>query len=108
LLPISVILPFIVGGVSGITIAFVGTTFPILISLVDAYGQSHLILAYLALGMAAGFVGVLFSPLHLCLILSNGYFKTTLMPVYRYLMLPCAALIIAGCVHFFVIQRVFG
>jgi hypothetical protein len=106
LLPISIILPMIVGGVAGITIAFVGTTFPILISLVNAYGQSQLMLAYLALGMTGGFVGVLFSPLHLCLILSNGYFHTTLVPVYRYLIFPCAALILAGGIHFLILRGI--
>jgi hypothetical protein len=106
LMPISIILPMIVGGVAGITIAFVGTTFPILISLVDAYGQSQLMLAYLALGMTGGFVGVLFSPLHLCLILSNGYFHTTLVPVYRYLIFPCAALILAGGIHFLILRGI--
>jgi uncharacterized protein len=40
LMPIAMILPFLVGGVAGITIAFVGTTFPILISLIQALGQT--------------------------------------------------------------------
>ncbi|MCG6892502.1 MAG: DUF401 family protein, partial [Desulfobacteraceae bacterium] len=88
---VSVILPFLVGGVAGITIAFVGTTFPILISLVDAFGQGPWMMAYMMLATVSGFAGVLLSPLHLCLILSNGYFGADLQRVYRYLLPPCAA-----------------
>ena len=44
LVPITMLLPFLVGGVAGITIAFVGTTFPILISLIQTMGHGHLLL----------------------------------------------------------------
>lgn len=62
LVPIAMLLPFLVGAVAGITIAFVGTTFPILISLIQAFGQTHLMLPYLMLALASGFAGVLLSP----------------------------------------------
>lgn len=100
LAPIAVLLPFIVGGVAGITIAFVGATFPILISLVNTYGQGDMILSYMMLALVAGFAGVLLSPLHLCLLLSNGYFDTHLRPVYRYLWIPCIALVAAAALYF--------
>lgn len=100
LMPITILLPFLVGGVAGITIAFVGTTFPILISLVRAFGQGDWMLSYMMLGLVGGFAGVLLSPLHLCLLLSNGYFNTRLRSVYRFLWLPCAALVLAGIVYF--------
>ena len=81
LMAVVVILPFIVGVVGGITIAFVGTTFPILITLIHTLGQTHLMLPYLALALVSGFKGVLLSPLNLCLLLSNANFETTLLPV---------------------------
>ncbi len=101
LMSIAIILPFIVGMVAGITIAFVGATFPIIISLVHAYGESQAMMAYMALGIASGFVGVLLSPLHLCFVLSNGYFKTSSTEVYPYLLYPCVALIVSVVVYFF-------
>jgi len=104
LMPICIILPFIVGGVVGITIAFVGTTFPILISLIQTLGEAQHMLPYMMLALASGFVGVLLSPLHLCLLLSNEYFGTTLTPVYRYLWLPCIVLLITACGYFFVLH----
>jgi hypothetical protein len=74
--------------VAGITIAFAGTTFPILISLIQTMRLGHLLLPCMMLALISGFVGVMLSPLHLCLRLSNAYFKTTLAPVYRLLCNP--------------------
>lgn len=105
LVPIVVILPFLVGGVVGITIAFVGTAFPILISLIHSLGQGHLMLPYMMLAMTGGFMGVLFSPLHLCLLLSNEYFHTSLTAVYRHLWAPCAALLVSGLAYFWVLRH---
>ena len=106
LISICIILPFIVGGVVGITIAFVGTTFPILISLIQALGESQFMLPYMMLALVSGFVGVLLSPLHLCLLLSNEYFKATLAPVYRYLWLPCIFLLITAYIYFFALHAI--
>lgn len=102
------ILPFIVGLLTGITIAFVGSTFPILITLTAAQGQEQLMMAYVMLALSCGFSGVLLSPVHLCLLLSNSYFGTTLPSVYRLLWFPCACL--AGCAfaYFTLLQRFLG
>jgi hypothetical protein len=104
LMPISMMLPFLVGGVGGITIAFVGATFPILITLIQAMGQSQLMLPYMMLALASGFAGVLLSPLHLCLLLSNEYFETSLIPVYRHMRIPIAVLIIAAVGYFTILR----
>jgi len=108
LMPIAVLLPFVVGLVAGITIAFVGATFPILISLIHALGQTHLMLPYMMLALASGFVGVLVSPLHLCLLLSNAYFQTPLVPVYRLMAVPLVVLLISGSVYFGLATYWFG
>jgi hypothetical protein len=63
-------------------------------------GEAQHILAYVMLAMVCGFAGVLLSPLHLCLLLSNEYFKTNLLSVYKYLWWPCIALIIAAFGYF--------
>ena len=104
LMLIAVILPFIVGVFTGITIAFVGSTFPILISLIHAQGEVAFMPAYIMVGLCCGFSGVLLSPLHLCLLLSNEYFDTSLSVVYRHLWLPCAGLLAAGMVYFWVLH----
>lgn len=104
LMPITVILPFLVGGVVGITIAFVGTTFPILISLIHSFGESQSMLAYMMLALVSGFMGVLLSPLHLCLLLSNEYFGASLTSVYRHLWAPCIFLLLTGCAYFWILH----
>jgi len=104
LLAITVVLPFLVGLIVGITVGYVGTTFPILIAIIQAFGESHFILSYMMLGLVSGFVGVLVSPLHICLLLSNEYFGTGLGKVYRYLLVPCLVLLFAGMLYFLVLQ----
>jgi len=103
---ITVILPFMVGLFTGITIAFVGSTFPILISLVHAQGETAFMGAYIMIGLTCGFAGVLLSPLHLCLLLSNEYFDTTLNHIYRYLWLPCVCLVFASMGYFWILREV--
>ena len=108
LMPISIALPFLVGAVAGITIAFVGATFPILISLIQTMGQSHLMMPYMMLAMASGFAGVLLSPLHLCLLLSNEYFDTTLLPVYKLMQVPVFVLLVSGAAYFGLLSSFLG
>ncbi|MBW2631429.1 MAG: DUF401 family protein [Deltaproteobacteria bacterium] len=101
---IAVALPFIVGGITGITIAFVGSTFPIIVPLVHSMGEGSFILAYIMLALVSGFLGVLLSPLHLCLLLSNQYFEAPFGRVYRHLVLPCIFLFATGFMYFFFVR----
>jgi integral membrane protein (TIGR00529 family) len=107
IVPICIILPCLVGFVGGITIAFVGTAFPILISLIQSLGQADLMLPYMMLAMTSGFMGVLLSPLHLCLLLSNAYFHTSFLKVYRHLWIPCTALLGASLCYFWILKKIF-
>ena len=102
---VAVTLPMMVGLVSGITIAFVGTTFPILISLIQASPAHPALLPYLILSLVSGFIGVLYSPLHVCLLLSNEYFETSLNRVYRHLLIPCTAMFVAVLLYFHILLR---
>ena len=78
LVPVFCLLPFLAGLLTGHTVGFVGSTFPLLISIGDPVPLSLLSLAF-----ASGFVGVLLSPVHLCLILTREYFKADLSGIYR-------------------------
>ena len=104
LILITVALPFIVGGITGITIAFVGSAFPIIVPLVYSSGEGSFILAYVMLALISGLVGVLLSPLHLCLVLSNQYFGAAVGRVYRHLILPCMLFFATGLVYFFIVR----
>lgn len=86
------------------TIAFVGTTFPILISLPRVLNETRYRLPCIMLALVSGFVGVLLSPLHLCLLLSNEYFQTPLPPDYRFPWTPGALLLVAVSLYFFALH----
>jgi len=76
--PVFCALPFIAGILTGHTIGFVGSTFPLLVTIA---GKESLPL--ISLAFAAGFIGVLLSPVHLCLILTREYFTAELPGIYR-------------------------
>jgi hypothetical protein len=97
---VIILLPFLVGGIAGITVAFVGTTFPIIFSLLSTYGLANEILAYTVLAYCAGYLGVLLSPLHICLILTCEFFGTNLPKIYPKLALPCVILGAAGLLSY--------
>jgi hypothetical protein len=70
--------------------------------------QSHLMLPYMMLALASGFMGVLLSPMHLCLLLSNEYFETSLVPVYRHMRIPLVVLFTAAICYFAVLSYTMG
>ena len=91
-------LPFLVGFVSGITIAFVGSTFPLLFGLAQSTGQAHLIPAILSLGFYSGFAGIMASPMHICYLMTCNYFHQDPGKLLPRIMIPGLLLIPAGMV----------
>ena len=83
------VLPFLMGLATGISMGFVGISLPLLVPFVTLGSQVNgyaLMLAYMS-----GYVGVLVSPVHLCLILSTEYFKASFAKVYRLVLPPLLA-----------------
>ncbi|HWJ03292.1 MAG TPA: DUF401 family protein, partial [Verrucomicrobiae bacterium] len=68
-------LPLVIGLLTGLTQAVVAISFPVLLGLTLT---PHLI----TLAFVAGFAGVMLSPVHLCLVLTVDYFKTTMGRIY--------------------------
>ncbi len=92
---IAMVVPMLVGLMTGVTIAPIGIGFPILIPLLQAHPD---FLYYMMLGFAGGICGVLLSPLHLCLVLTREYFQADWKGVYRLIWFPVASILIAGLV----------
>lgn len=88
-------LPFLAGVMTGLTIAYVGITFPILMPLMGGETPS---LGLLALAFGSGFAGVMLSPVHLCLLLTREYFNADMTRVYHRLWAPSALVLAAGLV----------
>ena len=101
----AVFLPFLVGFIAGINVAFVGSTFPLLLGLLPVLGLQHQLIPYVVLATFAGFTGVMASPIHICLVLTCQYFKTDVGGVWRRLILPCALLLGFGGLYFLLLTR---
>lgn len=98
-------LPFLVGMIAGINVAFVGATFPLLIGLLANLGLQDKTVAYLVLASFAGFTGVMISPIHICFVLNCQYFGVDLARAWRRLVLPCLLFAACGCLLFAYLQR---
>ena len=105
---IAVALPLLVGMSGGIVIAFVGSTLPILVPMIQSLGEAPFLPAYVMLILVSGFTGVMLSPMHLCFLLSNQYFGVTLRSVYRHLWLPCVSLVAAGLIYFLILHALWS
>jgi len=77
--------PMLIGLITGVTLAFIAVTFPLLIPLM---GGAEIDLTLVMFAFGSGFVGCLLSPVHLCLVLSREYFRADLGRSYRMLLLP--------------------
>lgn len=85
-------IPFIVGFLTGVSTAFVGIAFPMLLPLLTN-NLNHVMFAY-----AWGFGGVLLSPVHLCLVITQEYFKANLWKVYKYLLPATGFVMLVACI----------
>ncbi|WP_298432940.1 DUF401 family protein [Geobacter sp.] len=99
LLLIITAIPFLAGLMTGLTIAFVGITFPILMPLMGGDPPS---LGLLSLAFGSGFAGVMLSPVHLCLVLTREYFEADMTKVYHRLWVPQALVLAAGAVPVYI------
>ncbi len=86
---VAVAVPFALGMLTGWAVSMVGISFPLLLPFISG---SEVYLNYAVLAFAAGFIGVLLSPVHLCLALTRDYFHADWAPLYR-LLLPSVALL---------------
>lgn len=98
ILPLSLGLAFFVALISGLSSAFVGITFPLVFPLFSNFPLGQV----LPLLYVGGYLGILFSPTHLCLILSCRYFKTDIEKVYRLLLWPSLLVLSWGVVWYFI------
>jgi hypothetical protein len=100
LLAITCSLPFLVGCISGITMAFVGSTFPLIHGIMAQLSIESTI-PYVVLALFSGFAGVMASPLHICFVLTCEYFQTSLIRTWLKLLAPTALFLVSGVVYFF-------
>ncbi len=81
------LLPFAIGFLTGVNTAYVAITFPFFIKI---FGSNLYLISFV---YVSGFMGVLLSPLHLCLLLSAEYYGAKVGDVIKYLIVPVFLLI---------------
>ncbi|HDZ35630.1 MAG TPA: DUF401 family protein, partial [Thermococcus sp.] len=94
-LPVALVLmvtPFVVGLMTGISFAYVGMTFPLLLPFFTSFDR-------IALAYLSGYMGMLFSPVHLCLVFSAEYYGAELRRVYLRLFPLALLLFLLGLLY---------
>ena len=91
---VLILIPFVAGVMTGLTVGYVGITFPLLLPLMGVATPSP---GLVALAFASGFAGVMLSPVHLCYVLTCEYFQVDIARVYKRLFMP-SALVLASAV----------
>jgi len=86
------LLTFVVGFAVGIEISYSAIALPLLTAFTGI--GSEFVPKNLMLVFGAGLLGVMMSPLHLCLILTSEYYSADLSKVYRYL-IPAGIILIS-------------
>ena len=82
LVVIAFTVPFIAGLLTGLSMAAFSVGFPVILPLMGVDGGT-IAPEWTAWLMASGFLGVMFSPLHMCLALTRVYFQAEWGPIYR-------------------------
>jgi len=98
LVPVIILIPFISGVVTGVAFAFVGASFPLVFALIGTDAGFNVIAATTVLAYVSGYIGMIFSPVHICLVITSEYFKTSLFKVYPYLIGPSLIVFIFGII----------
>jgi hypothetical protein len=97
---VAMVLPFAVGAITGITMNMVALTYPVILAALAAPELRPLGMAYLVLAFACGYAGILITPIHICMVQSNHFFRLNATDTLRELALPCLSLIAGGVLLF--------
>jgi uncharacterized protein len=106
ILLVIALIPFISGAVTGVAFGFVGASFPIVFAMLGDNVPLHVLMAATTFAFGCGYVGMILSPVHICFVVSNEYFKTKIFSAYKYILKPLLVVLFAGfimsaCYYFF-------
>ncbi len=88
-------IPFLSGITTGIAVGFVGASFPIVINLLGPNPELSRLMSYTVIAYGFGYIGMMLSPVHVCHLVTNEYFKTGIHQS-TYKILKPSSIIIAG------------
>ncbi len=90
---VIIIVCFASGILTGMYAAYVALGYSLLAGFLY---QPEIIPSHIFLAFLSGYVGMMLSPAHLCLIVTNEYFKSDLLKVYRTMVIPFLLLGVIG------------
>jgi hypothetical protein len=90
---IIVLVAFTSGLLTGMLAALVALSYSLLAAFLF---QPEIQVNFVLLAFLAGYIGMILSPTHLCLVLTNEYFRSNLVSVYRLLIPPTVLLGLLG------------
>ncbi|MDR3175094.1 MAG: DUF401 family protein [Desulfovibrio sp.] len=90
------VIPFISGLLTGLMVAFVGLSFPVVLGYVQHAGLQEYLVPLVIVSLVSGNCGQLLSPMHVCLVVTCEFFKTDLSKIWLKLLKPVSILFLAG------------
>ena len=97
---IIIFLPYIMGFMTGLTVAGVGLSFSLLLG----FSGSFSIIGITLLGYMFAITGVLTSTMHLCVVLTTDYFKSTYLKLLKNISIPLISAVSIGLIVFLFIK----
>jgi hypothetical protein len=94
---IIITMPLISGLITGIALGFVGASFPLIIPMFQHSGFFEY-MAFAGLAYTFGFMGMMLSPVHLCLLVTKDFFKASFYDSYRYLIKNVLAVMVSSLI----------
>jgi len=94
---VTAAVPFVAGLVTGIGLGYVGLAFPIVLALDPSTASLLVRASTVSLAGAFGFVGMMLSPLHVCMAVSVEHFKIRTGSILRAVALPGSAFLLVAC-----------
>lgn len=99
---VAAVVPFLVGLLTGYSLAAISVSLPLMLGFVmlgETVRPQWLMLIY-----CSGFLGVLVSPVHLCLVLTREYFSADLNLIYRVLIPAVLTLAVAVGLYWLLLE----
>ncbi len=91
------LLPFISGIVTGVGLGYVGLSIPIVMGIISSSGTPFE--AGIIIASAFGYAGMMFSPLHVCMVVTVQHFKSSLPLTIRKFALPLTIYLIIASAY---------
>ena len=108
LVAVVMLIPLISGLATGISIGFVGASFPIVLRLLGADPSVGEVVYTTVLAYGFGYMGMLISPVHVCLVVTCEYFETEVIPNILGMVKPALVMLVWSVVLHVIYRLLLG